>query len=62
MKFRALLVQRLYNSEYFFIIDLVVIFRGRYSLREEGHRVLVISILLRENTSNNIIRGISFNY
>jgi hypothetical protein len=55
LKFRALLVQRLYNSKYFFIIYLVVIFRGHYSLREEGYRVLVVSILLRENTSNNSI-------
>jgi hypothetical protein len=55
LKFRALLVQRLYNSKYFFIMYLIVIFRGRYSLREEGHGVLVVSILLRENTSNNTI-------
>ena len=55
LKFRALLVQRLYNSEYFFIVYLVVTFRGHYSLREEGYKVLVVSILLRENTSNNTI-------
>jgi hypothetical protein len=55
LKFRAPLVQRLYNGEYFFIVYLVVIFRGHYSLREEGHRVLVISILLRENTGNNSV-------
>jgi hypothetical protein len=62
LKFRALLVQRLYNSEHFFIIYLIITFRRHYSLREEGYRVLVISILLRENTGNNSVQCVGLDY
>jgi len=62
LKFRAPLVQRPYNSEHFFIVYLVVTFRGRHSLREEGYRVLVVSILLRENTGNNTVRYVSLDH
>ena len=61
-EFYALLIKRVYNSEYFFIIDYVVKLNKKYSFKEISNKKLVFAILLEKYSYNNTIISICFEH
>ena len=61
-RFYMLLIKRVYNNQYLYIINRIIKLHKKYYLREISNKKLVLIIRLKKYFYNNVITYICFEY